>query len=1068
MTLISITIPTPNHRAKVELQGVPDGVIPVDSTTGAVVSSIYYLIPNDSQTLATGEVVDDQLISLNGSTGSFYRVTVYSTVSDEITRQADFDITGDTLDLDTATPLAEAPLPGVIDLPSDPIFIDKNYVDTHDASTLSSAESFATAADTAVLSSAESFATNADTTVLSTAETHSDAGDATTLASAESYADTGDANTLAAAKAYTDGHTGGGAVTSVAGKTGAVTLVENDIANLSTDLSTLSTSISSETSRAEGAEGTLSTAISTETSRAESAEATLTTSINNEVTRAETAEQNIASRVNSIVQSGLLAEYRMTETSGTSLVDYSGNNNNGIFGARQTITTIAATSTTLTITTLKAHNYLAGNAFTIQGLTNTAYNISGTITTILNGTQFSITGSFTPISSTSDSGNIYSGYPTRIANTGGLSFAAASHQAVSLPAALNTAKSILLVTFFDPLNVNNGEFPSPIGPDATSAGVGPNIMYSYAQQGVKLPPPSGSYYQIVPWAGGFKGAFRECVHGYIVLTWVTNGTTDNIYFYDNPSINSATPTIGNPTGNYQLGAGAGAGASTWYQGSIVYAALWNITLTSAQVAQNSEAVMAMLRSRGIPLDGKPGNGTWQNPGNNDTFVLDGDSETEFLLAANMPTLTNSPFTINTSAPGSLIESIAISGASAVDVQLPSLTSATSGGNGAGRAAVIIWAGTNDEGGQASTTHNSLAKYCRDRRKVGWGKIAVVTMVSRSGVDSFKNSYNALIRNHWSEYSDMLIDMAAIPVFGADGAFNNSAYLISGLHIQTTVSQYLGAWIYSFAMRRMYGNSLFGVPNTAIGTYLMTAEDIFVLADSTSGNVSIYLPPAQFLTGQTLTIRNVSSGGNSVTLLPKPISANITNFSLTGNIATITCSNNFQVGDVVVLFGLTTNPTLNGSPIIISTVGSTITGALTHANISSASETGQVVLASHCQLGAITNIVENSSSVVTLSVPNNYTSGDTIKFSGLTVGTWLNGQSATLTSATSSSIQFTDPTSHGTQASAAETGFTLKTYAQDLINGGSSLVVSNGATCILLGKLASPNTGLANWLSLQNG
>lgn len=48
------------------------------------------------------------------------------------------------------------------------------------------------------------------------------------------YVDAGDAATLAAAEAYTDTH--GGAVSSVAGKTGAVTLVEGDIANLVTDL----------------------------------------------------------------------------------------------------------------------------------------------------------------------------------------------------------------------------------------------------------------------------------------------------------------------------------------------------------------------------------------------------------------------------------------------------------------------------------------------------------------------------------------------------------------------------------------------------------------------------------------------------------------------------------------------------------------------------------------------------------------------------------------------------------------------------------------------------------------
>lgn len=64
-------------------------------------------------------------------------------------------------------------------------------------------------------------------------------------------------------------------VTSVAGKTGAVTLVEADVDNLVTDLATNAAAITAETVRAENAEALLALSISTETSRALAAEALL-------------------------------------------------------------------------------------------------------------------------------------------------------------------------------------------------------------------------------------------------------------------------------------------------------------------------------------------------------------------------------------------------------------------------------------------------------------------------------------------------------------------------------------------------------------------------------------------------------------------------------------------------------------------------------------------------------------------------------------------------------------------------------------------------------------------------
>lgn len=77
-----------------------------------------------------------------------------------------------------------------------------------------------------------------------------------------------------------------------------------------------------------------------------------------------------------------------------------------------------------------------------------------------------------------------------------------------------------------------------------------------------------------------------------------------------------------------------------------------------------------------------------------------------------------------------------------------------------------------------------------------------------------------------------------------------------------------------------------------------------------------------------------------------------------------------------------------------------------------------------QTFTITNVVENSSSVVTLtfsSTPGFSSTGLPFSFSGLTTALWLNGQGATITSSTGATITFTDPTGHGTLASTPDTG-----------------------------------------------
>jgi hypothetical protein len=69
-------------------------------------------------------------------------------------------------------------------------------------------------------------------------------------------------------------------------------------------------------------------------------------------------------------------------------------------------------------------------------------------------------------------------------------------------------------------------------------------------------------------------------------------------------------------------------------------------------------------------------------------------------------------------------------------------------------------------------------------------------------------------------------------------------------------------------------------------------------------------------------------------------ATITNIALTSNVLTVSCVNNFTVGQNILLNGLTTNTFLNRVNLIVVTCsGTQFTAAYTHGNVVSGADTG---------------------------------------------------------------------------------------------------------------------------------
>lgn len=132
---------------------------------------------------------------------------------------------------------------------------------------------------------------------------------------------------------------------------------------------------------------------------------------------------------------------------------------------------------------------------------------------------------------------------------------------------------------------------------------------------------------------------------------------------------------------------------------------------------------------------------------------------------------------------------------------------------------------------------------------------------------------------------------------------------------------------------------------------------------------------------------------------------------------------------------------NASSPIQELIGTYFTSGAT-ANDSWAMQ-NSIAAATACT--TVSNATENSSSLVTLVVSGNtLPAGASVTLSSFANFTWLNLQNVTLTTSTATSITFTDPTSHGTQASHAETGSLTQnnpssTFA--LTHSGSSGVAS---------------------------
>ena len=440
--------------------------------------------------------------------------------------------------------------------------------------------------------------------------------------------------------------------------------------------------------------------------------------------------------------------------------------------------------------------------------------------------------------------------PTVLATTGGLN--CTGNGAVSLPASLNSALSIMILCASTYSAVNPSAFNCPLHSNGGGS-LGNDVGLCVGTvNGIESIVNNNNGIQI---GGVFNGVG--------VISLVMNNR-DTIYINDiagtayTATTNTAAGVV--TVGNYQLGGTAsGQGfeyGNTYFTGQIYYALFYNRLLSAAEVAQNVDVMKNALLNRGLPSVSF-GSIATDITG---ILVLNGDSITQHING--YPIITAAPLTNIGLGTSSITAALVAQQASYRTTALYRPY--------AGQNAVTVWLGTNDIffGATVAQTFQNFVACCQSARKDGYRVIAV-TMLDRyvdpTSYSTQSQALNTLIRAQWATFADGLADVAANPLLGATSAAQNATYFPDGTHPSALSNYNIIVPVLQRAVNRIYGNNDFSSANTYTTTASAAAS---ISAASTNGSTlvatitSTLYPPV----GSMVTIAGVTPSGYNGTWL----------------------------------------------------------------------------------------------------------------------------------------------------------------------------------------------------------
>jgi hypothetical protein len=372
-------------------------------------------------------------------------------------------------------------------------------------------------------------------------------------------------------------------------------------------------------------------------------------------------------------------------------------------------------------------------------------------------------------------------------------------------------------------------------------------------------------------ATGIASYPRAAVQGLLNITWTMNGASIDKVYLNGVEANSYI-TQGNGTGNghqtngnYQLGGIASASCTNWsaqlcnyLTGNIHYAAFWSSLLSASDVSRSAAWSTGQVVQSGVssspyaPPLSAGANGNY-------AVAIDGDSLSCGACASVTP-LPAAPYSSYmfgmTQGVNMVFTNQALGGRTLLGNLVPGANQAIDPlfyPFGSSNLA-IIWGGTNDN------SIRGVQQYCTDRHRVGW-KCMVIDLVDSKG-DAVKNTEGAWIRQHWIEFADAFVDLAADPVLGADGAQSNTTdfYTTDTLHMQdNAIINHQAPWI-KRAINRLYGAHDFSTATVYSSAALAATATTAGSSSATQNILTFAATPANCVAGSWMTVAGVTPAG----------------------------------------------------------------------------------------------------------------------------------------------------------------------------------------------------------------
>ena len=456
--------------------------------------------------------------------------------------------------------------------------------------------------------------------------------------------------------------------------------------------------------------------------------------------------------------------------------------------------------------------------------------------------------------------------PTR--NTTGLVFTSSPTQGVALPAAANAGRTFMFGVYINPLLFNASQptnaFPILLSDNAAGASLNISILRSVSAGNFDA---SNIYSPTVFRANNRITSSQDLMSGFTVLALVCGlGGGDKDHWYlggvevAGPYTTQGSTCATAFTGGLFLGS---SGVSPWNQsgfnGTYYRFAVFPTQLTVADIAKNTATIIVDVQNRGVPITPK------------DIITIApqlygvGDSIT-FGLGATTPwitllSLTNQPAYVITNYGISGITTKATIGSEPNRV-MPKCKSI------AGPNIATVMLGTNDFNSafgatQAQVLASNIAEI--KQVKAAGCMVFAATMISRGGNDllgvlndTTKNLFDAaLLLNIKAAGADGIIDFAADPLVGADGA-NASATYFQADHIHPANPGHVQmAKAASNSLNYYFGSKLSNPNVVTANTYQMLSSDGAVTATPTA-TAAYTMPDCTGPSGESYTISNTSA------------------------------------------------------------------------------------------------------------------------------------------------------------------------------------------------------------------